>query len=309
MIDKIVADEIRTILEASIDNSPYFASLELNRQGIKVTPRQIRRMSEKHKILFYAGKTIDYSENVIKAQWPAIIDNDLATQLLNAKHQRRTTGVKSTRANHLLTGLGIFKCRFCGRTVKTFTGGNNKSKKRLTYYRCSSAQYGEKCINRHGWRVNVLDNVVIDETVKILLNLVPLEKAYKAHIVTLQGSKAVKRLKNRLNTVQNKQNRLLEAVEYGAITMEDNSDRLQKNKAEEAEIQLQIDALQADVKIPDFEALKTLSHNTNFRTDLTHEEKRQIISTVYSRIELGKGSIYLKSLLKMGSSEARFQLR
>jgi len=308
VVDESEAEEVRIILDASIDGSPYFASKELGKQGIKITPRQIRRMTEKDKVLFYSGKTTDYSGKVIKAQWPQIIRPEMADKLLNAKRSRRTTGI-STKATHLLTGLGIFKCRFCERTVKTFTGRRDKTGKRLKYYRCSASQYGETCKNTKGWRINVIDTVVISEIAKIMNNIMDIEQTFKQSMTNKQGNTAVKRLNKRLNDTRKKQNRLFSAVESGAIPMDDVSDRFQQLKKEESEIQSEIESFQANIKIPDFDALKLMAANFNFRTDFDHGQKRQIISLVFSRIELSKGSIYFDNLLKISPSEARIQLR
>lgn len=308
VISENKAKEVQRILEASVSNSPYYASKQLYEQGIKISPRQIRRMVEKRKILFYNGKTIDYSGNIIKAEWPAIIKGDLVTKLLEAKQGRRTVGPRSTRAKYFLTGLGIFKCRSCGRTVKSFSSGSKATKAKYNYYKCSSIQYGEDCANRKMHRIPIIDDVIWRYTCKILIKIVDIESAYKERISKRLNSKTLIRLDKRLNTVQEKRNRLFNAVESGAIPVDEISDRFQKLKAEIAEIQLQKDSFKSDVEIPDFQALKTIAQNFNFSTDFNHEEKREVITLLFNRIELSRRSIYIQLFANISSSDVRIKI-
>jgi|GEM_PF-5964958 len=308
-VDQEAADGVIRILEGALDHSPLMLSRDLKKEGVTITPRQIRRIIEPSKILFYAGQIEDYDGNVINGQWPAIIKKDLAKRIQRAKRHRRVVAPGSTRAKYMLTGLGIFKCRICGRTVKTFTSGSKATKEKWQYYKCSSIQYGEDCSNKKMWRMYVIDNAVWKLAVNDLNNIVEIERAYSQKVKAMNESPVAEALEKKLNLVQVKQARLVEAVETGSLPIELISKRFQGLREQESEIVQQIDEQTKNIYKPDFDALKEAYENINFATDFTLHQKRIILKMLFHKIELSRGSIYLESLLKIPSKIHRIQLR
>ncbi len=308
-VDREAADEVIKILEGSLEHSPLMLARELDKEGIRITPRQIRRMVEPGKILFYSGQVEDYDGNVITGQWPAIISKDLAARIRSAKRRRRVVDPGSTRAKHLLTGLGIFKCRICGSTAKSFTGRKDKKGKRLQYYRCSAIQSGLRCANRKGWQIHILDKVVWDQVQFTIDNLDSIEKQYHSNAANKNGSKKKANLEKQLEKIQGKQSRLVEAVESGSLPVEAVSKRFQDLKTDEDRIRVKLEDENKKPPPIDFGALWIIADKFNFGADFPIEKKRIIIKSFFGKIEISSGSMWIQSNFTVPPSVKRIQLR
>jgi len=299
------ADLIKQIINTSLNLSPYKLSLDLRGKGITITPRQIRRITENNKILFYSGRVRDFAGNIIEAEWDPIITVQFADEILTAKRKRRTISADSTRAKFLLTGLGIFRCRFCGRTVKSFKSKKYKTKPQVTYYRCSSIQYGETCPNLKMRHQKKIDQIVWDTFTEVLNGLKDTKVMIQEWVNSQQDLRRVDTLKKELNKIEKRQERLILAIETDTIALKDVSERLSVLHCQSKVIQDQInDEVEKSRKI-DIDTIYSLADSFDPAIDLERSEKRELIKLLSNKIELSKKAIYINFIaaFRIGNSK------
>lgn len=75
----------------------------------------LRRLFDRKRLVLYAGFT-EYEGRQIKGEWPPIITMEEVEEILQSRRQRRKFKEHKT-PRFLLTGLGLFLCGVCGRTI------------------------------------------------------------------------------------------------------------------------------------------------------------------------------------------------
>ena len=147
----------------------------------------------------------------------------------------------------------------------------------------------------------------VESTVRDIFDI---EKAYIEQQAKRSVDAKVRRLKKQLMDIETRQGRIIEALEKGALAIEDVSTRMETLKQEYARVQAELEAAIKPIDM-NFDFLKTFAQKISMEQVLTFDEKREIILLVCQKIEFGKGSIYLKfrpPILKNASSEVRIQI-
>ena len=310
VVDPDEAEKVRTILNTSLHYSPYFASQKLRSLGIIVSPRQIRRMMENRKLLFYSGRTTDSDGNIIKAVWDPIISEEFANKILAAKKARRC--MPKGKAKFLLTGLGIFRCRFCGRTVKSWYGGGQ-----YRYYRCSSIQYGEQCPNNRMWRTYIIDQVVWKTVIDVINDVDNIEEGYKLLNNDEEYLRKKAMLEGELQRVGNKLRRIITAIGEGIIDFAEAREEVSKLREQRADLEIKLKNLNIqNSSMLSLEDFRRIFGSNKIYDEMGFEDKKEIIATLVSKIMLSKKAVYVNFKVpfvtgkeKKVSTEVRVEIR
>jgi len=216
------AEIVRKVFELGQTYSPR--EIAKNNPSFGLSPRQVRRIFDKAKK--YAGLTTNSQGNVIKADWEPIISLANYERFISGK-KNRSTRPQSTRSTHLLTGLGIFRCGYCGRSVGTAKKAYKYSTR--IYYYCSAHKIDNHlCDQSRAVDLYFLDRVFIDAFKSLFTHsdkVIEIIKSENAFATT-----ETERLQNEQKELNRKIERLLDAVENGALTFQDVSERIQKYK-------------------------------------------------------------------------------
>lgn len=121
------------------------------RMGILALSRQypahrglLYRMFSRRRLLFYAGY-MEIESEMTRGEWPPLITLEEAEEILQKKAARRLRS-DHTAPRFLLTGMGIFVCGQCGRTVGCHSDSAIRKKKGTQevrkyyrgYYQCNN---------------------------------------------------------------------------------------------------------------------------------------------------------------------------
>ncbi|MDD2324999.1 MAG: recombinase family protein [Alphaproteobacteria bacterium] len=188
----------------------------------------------------------------VKVPVPAIIDLvtfEQATKLRGAFSPKRCIPRRET-SPHLLTGL--LKCDCCGSGMTITTGKSGQ----YAYYKCTNrmSKGNASCPSRN-IPTDKLEGLVLDafrqkictaDYLKGLLNDLRAEVAKGGG--TDKGR--IKKLETELKTVEQAQNRLLEAIERGALDFDMVGDRAHQNKARKENLLLEIASLKRKQQMP-----------------------------------------------------------
>ncbi|MDD3183560.1 MAG: recombinase family protein [Alphaproteobacteria bacterium] len=188
----------------------------------------------------------------IKVPVPAIIDLVLfeqATKLRGAFSPIRCIPRRET-SPHLLTGL--LKCDYCGSGMTITTGKSGQ----YAYYKCTNrmSKGNASCPSRN-IPTDKLEGLVLDAfrqkicTVDYLKGLL---NDLRAEVAKGGGADKgrIKKLETELKTVEQAQNRLLEAIERGALDFDMVGDRAHQNKARKENLLLEIASLKRKQQMP-----------------------------------------------------------
>ena len=263
------ADQVRRIYELSLKYSPAKISRILD---LKLSARQVRRMVEKKKALFYSGRVEDYSGSVIDAVWPAILDVDLADRVMGAKTARLTRQVSGV-SNHLLTGLGIFRCLGCGSSVKSFPGRKRADGSRPQYYACSSVQAGLACSERRYIKCDQIDALVSKAVIRGLKNS-KLPDDDDSQVLLLQ---------RRADEIEKKIQRVLRLILDDFLTEIEGRSKLKELKAQKFDVQQSI--AEASRPVDDGSLGWVMSLDLSWENQ---PEMREVISLVVGEILLSR---------------------
>jgi len=216
------AEIVRKVFELGQTYSPR--EIAKNNPSFGLSPRQVRRIFDKAEK--YAGLTTDSQGNIIKADWEPIISLADYEKFISGK-KSRSTRPQSTQSTHLLTGMGIFRCGYCGRSIGT--AAKTYKDARRKYYYCSAHKLDNNICNQsRAVDLYFLDRVFIDAFKSLFTHsdkVIEIIKSENAFATT-----ETERLQNEQKELNRKIEKLLDAVENGAITFQDVSERIQKYK-------------------------------------------------------------------------------
>lgn len=258
---------VTRVYELALKSSPAKIERVLDHQ---LSARQIRRMLERRKILFYSGRVETYEGEIVPAEWPAILDGSLCDAVLAAKSARRARQVVGV-STHLLTGLGVFRCLSCGSTVKSFPGRKRKDGTRLQYYACSSIQSGVPCNSRRYVPCDIVDEAVSRAVVRGLKG------------VDLDGGRSgvLDDLSRRLDLVDGKIQRVLGLILDDLVSESEGRSQLRALRAEKQQVEVSIAEATKPLEAGSLEWVMDL--DLDWRNQ---PEMREVISLVVSEILL-----------------------
>jgi len=275
VVDPRGVERVRRVYDLALTHSA--AQIARRLSDLELSARQVRRLLERNKVLFYSGRVETYEGDIIPAQWPAIIPVDLADRVLQAKRGRSTRS-HSTAPAHLLTGLGVFHCAKCGSSVKSFYGKPIKSRggRRHTYYACSSAQKGVQCPIRKYIRSPILDRVVSKAVLRSI----------RRKGIPSRSSKKADRILSRIASLSEKIDMVLGMMIDGTLSETEGRGRIVELKRRRGDLERDLGNIPEE--IPRETIDRILSLNLDFERS---EHMRPIIEMVVDEIKLHKASL------------------
>jgi len=264
---------IKRVYELAVSFSPAEISRRLPEAG---SARMIRRLLERNKALFYSGRVETYEGEIVVAEWPPILSKELTNRMLQGKRKRKTIDVVG-RATHLLTGLGIFYCAKCGKTVKSYASKILKSGERIQYYGCSSRQNGKDCINRKLQQCERIDLVVSRAVLRAL-------KAGPKIPAKTNKSQGV--IKKQLKETEGKIERLLGLIMDDVVSEGEGRAKMTELKNRRSELSLKLETKETPIQDDLVERFLDLDVDLNDKAEL-----RVIISIVVDEIRLSSNRI------------------
>lgn len=280
-----------------------------SRTGEPWTPRMLRRLLERPRLLFYAGIRTDAIGNEIRATWPAIITESELAQLIQCK-KRRTTTYKTEPA-YLLTGLGIFRCGYCGLSIKT--AANRARKNYKVYYYCSGYLRGHgHCPSSKSIPVQTIDNLVIVDLVKRMKHLDRVFRGFQAYRQKSQVEQRSAKITAELDHLEQKKARLIHAVENDLLNYTEVEKRL--NEIRDA-IRIKNEELREvhteEIKV-DEATIKAIAEKIDMLPRFRIGGKRYFISNLITKIVLYEKSlhlIYRFPVTESGNREIRIKIQ
>lgn len=260
------------------------------RSNIQWSPRMLRRLTEKKRLAFYAGMRMNSKGILREAVWQQIITKEEYIRYIDAKKARKKA--YHTNPSYLLTGLGIFRCGYCGLSVKSATNAARENS--YIYYYCTGYYRGRNfCQNSKAIRMQLIDDIVINDIIKRVIDLSIIEKGYQALSEDNDKSKIESDLRKQLAAAMAKRDRLINAVENDLLSYSEIEDRMKKVRQDIHLVETKLNELYSDSVILEPELIydrqKAILKIDNY--DL--EAKREIISLLIEKIILFQDKLHI----------------
>lgn len=220
------------------------------------------------RLLHYAG----YFPNGKKGYWEAFISKNEIKDLASEKENRQ----RAKKDEYLLSGLNIFKCGYCGSSVKssiTFRKDGSKA----AYYVCTnrSMKGTSVCSKSKMVRQEVVNSLVLNDIVVKHSNIVELEKQYEAASKT--------RLKEADEAVSKKQSQMRELLKK-SIETGSNKELFQIKQMLSELLRENEDTIKSAIQEFDFNQFKKSSIKRIKALDISTQ--KELLSTYIGRIEM-----------------------
>ena len=302
-------------------------SKELNREGI-ISPRgNSWGKTTVYKILTneaYIGTLVwgrssnrDLPPVKVECALPAIVDHDTFQQVQVLLKERAFTNVhpKRVTSNYLLSGLA--KCGYCGKALI----GQDAKGGRFHYYVCGtlqkkgagscSAVYTQKDKLEQAVTHKIKDHILTYENLEELVNLVNREMAtsagdYRERLDIISGE---------INTVNQRLERLYDALETGSLQLADLAPRIQRLRHKQEQLhaaRLELENLLSDrkVELADIETVKScVEELKNTLDDTSITERKSFIKSFVREVRVAGSEVsldYTPPLLKGMMSRETF---
>lgn len=305
-IDEKKLPNLQEILKLAIGNPPRDIARKVN----GYTPRMIRRILEPQRLLFYTGH-MQVAETKVKGQWDAILTEKEMNRIVGSKKARNARGDKSTQAVHLLTGMGILRCGYCGKSLKAWHDKKIRKSGKLydkLYYRCISIHDVNGPCKKSRMVLGIpLEQRIIKNIEATLSAPDNLELSFQAASQSEPDKlDQIENLRTRIKDEKKRKNRLIAAIEEDVIEFEDAKKRIRDINQTILYLQEEINKLEASQKTWDKEGIKSLTNLLNLPE--APQNKRMMLSTCLEKIKVYNASAYLIYTFPV-SPEGRFEKR
>lgn len=259
--------------------------------------REIRRILEDRRLLYYASKRINSETGeYINCIWEPLITLEDVEEIKKSKKSWNARGGKTTRPAHLLTGLGILRCGYCGKSVKSYTDyrkkrrGKTEERYNRPYYICTATSTNKKCPEAPTLRTEIVDAKVIQNLVSTLAKQDAIEKGYEVLMKKESGSEK-SLLESQLKELEVKKHRIVKAISEGVIEFADAREQVETVKSQISAMQNRL----ANLETPDYLHPDDLPDISLEDFDLlTFAERREIISLCIKEIKVYSNNIYIE---------------
>lgn len=155
---------------------------------------------------------------VVKAKWSPIITMTERDRLLKKKENWKKIRVYPTKANKLLTGLGIASCGYCGTSVGTNSSHRNRDGTLRAYYGCMN----RSCPKKPNFRLQKIDDLILNILKNIDTKNVAEGYNYFMRIQKERKSSGLlKDIDKRMDQIVSQRNRLVEKIGSGILEDEE----------------------------------------------------------------------------------------
>lgn len=261
------------------------------------TDREIRRILEDRRLLYYAAKRINSETGeYINCVWEALITIEDVEEIKKGKLSWNARGGKTTRPAHLLTGLGILRCGYCGKSIKSYTDyrkrrrGKTEERYNRPYYICTATSTNKKCPEAPTIRTETMDAKVIQNLVSTLAKQDAIRKGYEVLMEKETGGEKTV-IETQIKELEANKHRIVKAISEGIIEFADAKDQVETVKSQISTLQDRL----ANIDAPDYLHPDDLPDISLEDFDLlTFVEKREILSLCIREIKVYSNNIYIE---------------
>ena len=195
----------------------------------------------------------------VKTPIPAIVDAAVFEQVRIKREARAPNKIPPRRVNspNLLTGL--LKCGICGHAMTLVTGKSGKYR----YYKCASRHnQGNHACSSGNLAMEKLDSTVLTQLAdKVFVpdRLNSMMAALREHLLTSRNGQQgrINELNKQLKKVEERQQRLLEAIETGIVELDETTQRrAQQLKASREAVLIELAGVRSETTVPVTDYLK-----------------------------------------------------
>lgn len=252
VIDQQRLEEMRRLWELAESMSAAAVAVELGMPEIFVR----RAISDDRLNIYQAIRLHPETGAVIQCEWDPVMTAGQADRIRAARRTRRTNGKRRDFAA-LLSGLGIFHCGYCGRTVKTWR--NSKLRldgTQINYYGCVGKGKRDGCSKGRMTQQKVVESRILVNLFGTIKSIDKLQEYWEKRQGGSNTASELAQMENEEARLRARKKNLLDALEAGAIQMADVKTRMAEINAAEAETRARRqDVLSKISAPPDWEAL------------------------------------------------------
>ena len=277
-------DVLQTLQRASV--------WEASKQFPELSPATLARMTTRDRLLFFAAKRELDDGTIIDCDWEPIITEQEMVTLRKASSGR----LPYLRSGHeaptrLLTGLGMFMCSYCNKSIKGHTDRKTYKRSGRTethhYYRCNryKIRVGQQteCKNQSLVKCAVVDEPLLLHVQHTLDRVAEIKEAFEQAVREESGNHEADALRQRLSKAEARRDRLVDSIASGVLTEAEARSHLQRVRDEIAEFQVRLK--QVDSAPPEQMELLEGFQGINL-AEYSLEEKRELLHIVVKDIRL-----------------------
>lgn len=300
IVDQVLLEEMEQVWTLAEKMSAKAIAEQLGLPEIAV-----RRAISDDRLEFYqARRTDQQTGDQIACEWEPVMDASRAERIRMNRRSRRTNTTRRDAAG-LLSALGVMRCGYCGRTVKSWN--NSKTRldgTRLDYYACVTKNRKGACPKSRMIGQTTIDEKIINNMLATLSNAEALKACWAEYVSAKRQETAGRDILDEIRIEEEKKRNLVGAIAAGVIERADARSEMDRIKGRLAELQEAISNATPENE-PDWGAI------TMTRTDweiLTFTERRQVIRSVIDKIIVYNNYAIINYLFPRtlsGSTEAR----
>jgi len=242
----------------------------------------VRRALSDDRLLFYQAVRMDPDTGeTIRCDWEPALDADQASRIRSARTGRTSRGGGRGKAATLLSGMGVLRCGYCGKSAHAWHNSKNHLHQ---YYGCQTKNDRNKCQRSHLIPQAALDEKVVLNAFGLLACMEDLRAAWLAEQNQNDPAAELKALASDAAKQKDKKRRLVGAIAEGLIELADARTQLDDINFQLAAIDARSTAvLEMTADPPDWSAL-SLTREVFDRLPL--DGRRAILAAMISDITL-----------------------
>jgi len=279
VVDETMNQKMQTLFQMALTCTIREMAFKLDMPVISV-----RRAISEDRLLFYQALRHDPVTNeIIKGEWPAILDAEQAYKILQARSLRPAGGPRRAAAGLLSNLNGLMVCGYCGINTRGLVNSyKRRDGTRLSYYACQAKDLGRTCIG-----ARMIPQMIIDE--RVVINLIgTLERLddLKQYWINSQSGDTIDQLETlerRDTHLKSQKKRLVTAVTEGVISFADAKEKRLEIEAGINQVATEIRALQMIAPEPVWDEL-TLSAEEFAALDFA--DQRDVITMAIKSIRI-----------------------
>jgi site-specific DNA recombinase len=293
---------VQRIFESDLSHWQLYRQLKA--EGIDVWYQRIERIRSHP---FYLGLRKDSKGKLIKADWPAIVSQELWDK--QNRRPKRAVRRSSRRPGPAYLLSGIVRCKNCGGPAVGTPVRRSKSGDILQYcYKCHGWDRCAKGGGRlPGWLVDML---VVDALTQYAGDPDALKRRFGQALDAVQGGLVAERraqLEAKIRDLEERQTRLLDALERGIV-----SDRVAKRRSVENEEALrqtreQIEVLVASAYVPSLPDLQAILDLAGKLESASQTERRDLLQRLALTVTMDPRERLLEITWRLGG-QARYRV-